>query len=103
MTTLIFLGPLLIRGPSLDLGLRPGLRPTQPPIQWVPGVLSPGAKRGQGVTLTTHLHLVLSSRMSRSYNPLLPVAYMAVAGQIFYFYFLFNDAFSIIQTICHGK
>jgi hypothetical protein len=30
------------------------LRPTQPPIQWVPGILSPGVKRGRGVTLTTH-------------------------------------------------
>jgi hypothetical protein len=27
---------------------RPALRPTQPPVQWVPGVLSPGVKRGQG-------------------------------------------------------
>jgi hypothetical protein len=33
---------------------RPVLGPTQPPIQWVPGVLSPGVKRGRGVTLTTH-------------------------------------------------
>jgi hypothetical protein len=31
---------------------RPALRPTHP--QWVPGVLSPGVKRGRGVTLTTH-------------------------------------------------
>jgi hypothetical protein len=37
---------------------RPALRPTQPPIQWVPGVLSPGVKRGRGVTLTTYPHLV---------------------------------------------
>jgi hypothetical protein len=29
------------------------LGPTQPPIQWVPGVPSPGVKRGRGVTLTT--------------------------------------------------
>jgi hypothetical protein len=28
----------------------------------------PGAKRGRGVTLTTHLHLVPKSRMSRSYT-----------------------------------
>jgi hypothetical protein len=35
---------------------RPALRPTQPPVQWVPGVLSPGVKRGRGVTLTTHPH-----------------------------------------------
>jgi hypothetical protein len=37
---------------------RPALGPTQPPVQWVPEVLSPGVKRGRGVTLTTHPHLV---------------------------------------------
>jgi hypothetical protein len=26
----------------------------QPPVQWVPGVLSPGVNRGRGVMLTTH-------------------------------------------------
>jgi hypothetical protein len=41
--------------------LPPALGPTQPPVQWVPGVLSPGVKRGRGVTLTTHSHLVPSS------------------------------------------
>jgi hypothetical protein len=46
---------------------RPALGPTQP-VQWVPGVLSPGVKRGRGVTLTTHPHLVSRSRMSRSYT-----------------------------------
>jgi hypothetical protein len=33
---------------------RPALGSTQPPVQWVPGVLSPGVKRGRRVTLTTH-------------------------------------------------
>jgi hypothetical protein len=33
---------------------RPTLGPTQPPVQWVPGLPSPGAKRGRGVMLTTH-------------------------------------------------
>jgi hypothetical protein len=33
---------------------RPALGPTQPSVQWVPGVLSPGVKSGRGVTLTTH-------------------------------------------------
>jgi hypothetical protein len=47
---------------------RPALKPTQPPVQWVPGVLSPGLKRGRGVTLIIHPHLVPRSRMSRSYS-----------------------------------
>jgi hypothetical protein len=33
---------------------RPALGPTHNPVQWVPGVLSPGLKRSRGVTLTTH-------------------------------------------------
>jgi hypothetical protein len=33
---------------------RPALRLTQLPVQWVPGVLSPGVKHGRGVTLTIH-------------------------------------------------
>jgi hypothetical protein len=47
---------------------RLALGPTQPPVQCVPGVLSPGLKRGRGVTLPTHPHLVPRSRMSRSYT-----------------------------------
>jgi hypothetical protein len=39
----------------------PFMRPTQPPNQWVLVV-----KRGQGLTLTTHPHLVPRSGMSRS-------------------------------------
>jgi hypothetical protein len=37
---------------------RPALGPTQPAVQWVLGVLSPGVKRGRSVTLTTHPHIV---------------------------------------------
>jgi hypothetical protein len=40
---------------------RPALGPTQPPVQWVTRVLSPGLKRGWGVTLTTQPHLVQTS------------------------------------------
>jgi hypothetical protein len=46
---------------------RPALEPTQPPIQWVLGGPFLGVKRGRGVTLTTHPHLVPRSWMSRSY------------------------------------
>jgi len=48
---------------------RPVLRPTQPPIKWVPGELSPGIKRW-GVKLTTRLHLVPMLRMRGAIPPL---------------------------------
>jgi hypothetical protein len=51
---------------------RPARGPTQPPMQWVPWVLSVRAKRGRGVMLTTHPHLVPKSRMSRSYTSFSP-------------------------------
>jgi hypothetical protein len=37
------------------------------------GALSPGIKRGRGVTLTTHPHLVPRLRMSRSYTSSPPI------------------------------
>jgi hypothetical protein len=65
---------------------RPALGRTQPPIQWVPGVLSPGVKRGRGVTLATHPHLVPRLSMSRSYTSSPPhVPPWHVAGQLYFF------------------
>jgi hypothetical protein len=58
---------------------RLALGPTQPPVQWMPEVLFPGVKRGRGVMLTTHPHLVPRLRMSRS-SPLPPGTFMACSG-----------------------
>jgi hypothetical protein len=65
---------------------RPALEPTQPPVQWLPGVLYPGVKRGRGMMLTTHPHLVPWSWMSRSYTSSLPSVSMACSGAALYSY-----------------
>jgi len=49
---------------------RMALRPTQPPIQWVPGALSLGVKWPE-CEADTHLHLVPRSRVRRAI-PTLP-------------------------------
>jgi hypothetical protein len=45
---------------------RPALGPTQPPVQWVPG-LSRGVECGRGVTLTPHPLLVPWSKTVELY------------------------------------
>jgi hypothetical protein len=52
-----------------SMSSRPALGSTQPPIQWVPGALSPG-ESSRGVKLTTHLQLVPRSRKYESIHPL---------------------------------
>jgi hypothetical protein len=47
---------------------RQTLRPTQPSVQWVSAVLSPGVKHGRSVTLTTD-HLVPRSEVPKLYGP----------------------------------
>jgi hypothetical protein len=68
---------------------RSALGPTQPPIQWVPVVLSPGVKRGRGVTQTTHPHIVPRLRMSMSYTSSSPCASMACSGTALLFFLQF--------------
>jgi hypothetical protein len=59
---------------------RSALEPTQTPVQLVPWFLSSGLKRGRSVTLTTDAHLVLRSRMSRSYTSSPPKSHKACSG-----------------------
>jgi hypothetical protein len=59
---------------------RPAVRPIQPPVQWVSGVLSLGLKRGRSVTLITQSHLVPRSRKSTSISPLRQSAFVACSG-----------------------
>jgi hypothetical protein len=68
---------------SLTSVSRTALGPTQPPVQLVPGVLSPGLKCGRCVTLTTHRHLMPKSRMSRSYTSSPPFASIGVLQDCF--------------------
>jgi hypothetical protein len=82
-------GAIEVRSPAEAKGFfplasvsRPALGPTQPPVQWVPEVLSPGLKCGRGVTLTTHPHLVPRSRMSRSFTPPPQEPSWRVVGQL---------------------
>jgi hypothetical protein len=63
---------------------RPALGSTQPPLQWVPGVLSPEVKRGRGVMLTTHPYLIQRSWMSRSYTSSPQAPQWRVEGLLFY-------------------
>jgi hypothetical protein len=52
----LFVGVADTSSPNIiPMHVTPALGPTQPPVQWIPVVFSPGVKRGRGVTLTTHL------------------------------------------------
>jgi hypothetical protein len=65
---------------------RPALEPTQPPLQWVPG-LSRG-QSGRGVVLTTHPLLAPRSRKGRAI-PLSPLwAFGSVTGYLYLYLYL---------------
>jgi hypothetical protein len=58
--------PCTVKGFSFSTSSTPALEPTQPLIQWVPGIFSRGYS-GRSVKLTTHLHLVPRLRMAELY------------------------------------
>jgi hypothetical protein len=70
----------------------------------------PGAKRGRGVTLTTHPHLVPRSLMSRSYTSSPPLRLHGRIVGLFYLYLLLSNtytvsalamSFDLIVFVCH--
>jgi hypothetical protein len=75
----------------LALVSTPALPPTQSPIQQEPGV-----ERGQGVTLTTHPHLMPRSRM----NPSPLVFCVEVSGQL---YFTFAKSITVCVSAVNNK
>jgi hypothetical protein len=75
---------------------RPALGPTQPPVHWVPGALSPGVKRGRGVMLTTHPLLVPRLRKSVSCTSCHPDAPLwSVTGPLYLLPLVFQ-----LSSIC---
>jgi hypothetical protein len=63
-------------------------RPNHSPIQWVLGILSLGVKHSWCMTLTTHSHLVLRSKMRELYllSPLMPAWYSMIVLLYFTFF-----------------
>ena len=59
---------------------RQALRPIQPPVKWLPGLLA-GGKNGGGAALTTHPHLASRSKKEYSYT-LLPLWVFMVCSRV---------------------
>jgi hypothetical protein len=78
---------------------RPALTPSQPPVQWVPRVLSSGVKHGRGVTLTTHPIYCRVHEWVGATHPLPPSPSMACSGIALLFY----NAYSCVLVLPSNK
>jgi hypothetical protein len=68
------------------------------------GVLSTGVKRGRGVPLTTHPHLMPRSWMSRSYTSFPPCASIGVLWDCFtYMYLVITCLLARIRCVWHQQ
>jgi hypothetical protein len=75
---------------SLASVSRPALRPTQPPVQWIPVDLCQEVKRGRSVTLTAHPIYCRGQEWFRAKTPLPLRASMAEAGELYFTFMLQN-------------
>jgi hypothetical protein len=96
--TRTFAIPAEARNFSTNFCVRPDLEPIQPPVQLVLGVLSAWGKRGRGVTLTIHPHLVPRSWISRIYtsSPLLRL-HWCVVGLLYSYKYIYDHSRVVLQ------
>jgi len=79
---------------------RPALRPTQSPIQWLPGISR--GQSGRGVTLTTHPHLAPRLKKEKSYTSTPPLDLRGLFyGRLYLYLYVINPLNPELNPICY--